>query len=85
MLIEVAGILKATMRSYDLIIRCGDHEFICVISGMTRVDVSAMLEPINWALRQSSARGSVTIGLAELQPGDTVTDLIARAAGTATA
>ena len=53
--------------------------FVCVISGIDTAEATKRLNFVNTALAQAPGYGSVTIGLAELQPGDTPDDLVARA------
>lgn len=79
MLRDVASTLRAQLRSYDLIVRYGGDEFVCAISGLNRADATKRLALVNAALAVAVEPGSVTVGLAELQPGDSTADLVARA------
>jgi diguanylate cyclase (GGDEF)-like protein len=79
MLIEVANALKAQVRPYDLVIRLGGDEFICAIVGLNLTDAKKRLALVNSALERAPERGSVTVGLAELRPGDSPEKLVARA------
>jgi diguanylate cyclase (GGDEF)-like protein len=79
LLTQVAGTVRAKLRSYDLIVRYGGDEFVCAISGMNMADASERLALVNAALAESPAHGSVTVGLAELQPDDSPEALVARA------
>ncbi|RYV51418.1 GGDEF domain-containing protein [Pengzhenrongella frigida] len=79
MLREVAETLRASLRPYDLVIRYGGDEFICVLSGMDLLAAAARLSIVNTTLANADEPGSVTIGLAELQPGEPVDQLVARA------
>ena len=79
MLVEVATTFRATLRSYDLIIRYGGDEFVCVISGLNTADATKRLALVNPALAAGAEHGSVTVGLAELRAGDSPDDLVARA------
>jgi diguanylate cyclase (GGDEF)-like protein len=79
MLIEVANSLRAKLRSHDLIIRYGGDEFVCAISGIDMAEATKRLNFVNAALAQAPGLGSVTVGLAELEPDDTPDDLVARA------
>jgi diguanylate cyclase (GGDEF)-like protein len=79
MLIEVANALRGKLRSHDLIIRWGGDEFVCALPGLTMVDATKRLALVQAALAEGSERGSATVGLAELQRGDTPESLIARA------
>jgi diguanylate cyclase (GGDEF)-like protein len=79
MLLEVATTLRTNLRSYDLIVRFGDAEFICAIPGLTIADAPNCFSFIATALGEAPEHGSVTIGYADLQPDDSAEDLIARA------
>ena len=79
MLVEVARTLVENLRSYDLIIRYGGDEFVCAVSGLNMPEVAERLELVNAGLAAGPVHGSVTMGLAELQPDDTAEDLLDRA------
>jgi diguanylate cyclase (GGDEF)-like protein len=79
LLVEVANALRAELRSYDLIVRYGDDEFVCAISGLTSAGATTRVACINAALAETPGHGSITVGLAELQPDDSPEDLVARA------
>lgn len=42
--------IKANLRAYDLIVRCGGNEFVCAILGLTLADVAKRFSLINEAL-----------------------------------
>ena len=75
----VADALKESLRPYDIIIRFGGDEFLCVLSGVTRAQVEPRLEVIQELIGARTRGQSVSFGLAELQDGDSIDDLIARA------
>jgi diguanylate cyclase (GGDEF)-like protein len=77
-LAEIAVTVRAMLRPYDLIIRHGGDEFVCAIPGLSIADAAKRPSLINAALAEASEHGSVTVGLAELQPDDTPEDLVAR-------
>lgn len=79
LLCQVAGTLQAQLRPHDLVMRVGGDEFVCVVAGLGQHDVGQRLAEVNTALGHSPEPGSVTVGLAQLQPDDTVQDLIERA------
>jgi diguanylate cyclase (GGDEF)-like protein len=79
MLIEVANTLGAVRRAYDLIIRYGGDEFLCVITDVSLEDAAERFTLVNATLAKAPDHGSVTVGLAELRLGDSPQDLIARA------
>jgi diguanylate cyclase (GGDEF)-like protein len=70
--------LRERLRSYDLVIRYGGDEFICVLndSGIAEAERTAA------ALREhveASTAGSISIGIAALESGDSVDALVERA------
>ncbi|MBA2695089.1 MAG: GGDEF domain-containing protein, partial [Actinobacteria bacterium] len=76
---HVADALRSRLRSYDLVVRYGDDEFICVMPGLTAETATDRLATINRVLRAMSQSGSMSIGVAELQPGDSVEEVVRRA------
>ena len=79
MLRRVATTLRASLRPYDVVIRYGGDEFVCALPGLDLEAAQARLETVNRALADAVEPGSVTIGLAELRPGESVNHLVARA------
>jgi diguanylate cyclase (GGDEF)-like protein len=79
LLIDVANSFKAHLRSHDLIIRYGGDEFVCALSGLNMAEATTRIALITAALAAAPEHGSVTVGLAQLQPHDSPRDLIARA------
>jgi diguanylate cyclase (GGDEF)-like protein len=75
----VADCLKESLRPYDIIIRFGGDEFLCVLSGVTRDQVEPRLDLILESISARTRGQSVSFGLAELQGDDSIDDLIARA------
>jgi len=79
LLLAVASTLRAELRPYDLIFRYGGDEFVCALSGPSRDEARERFAHLNIALARSAEHGSVTVGLAELQPDDSAEELVARA------
>ena len=75
----VAASLRATLRSYDLVLRYGAGQFLCAMSGLGAPGASATFSRVDAALAAQSLSASVTVGLAELRADDTPSTLIARA------
>ena len=70
--------IRERLRSYDLVIRYGGDEFVCVLTNSGEVEAARTAE----ALREhvlEGAKGSISVGVAELQPDDDVDVLVARA------
>lgn len=74
---QVVSAVRGVVREYDLVVRFGGDEFLC---GMAGVDVSGAERRFALANAQLAPnRASVSIGLAELEPGEDLDHLIARA------
>ena len=76
---SVATALKTRLRSYDVIIRFGGDEFICVLGGVTREEAVGRFDAVRQTLTELLPGGSISVGLAELRGGDSIDDLIGRA------
>jgi diguanylate cyclase (GGDEF)-like protein len=79
MLSATADCLRTHMRSYDLIVRLGGHEFLCILPGADADEVRRRFHNLGSQLTAGPIPGSVSIGLADLQAGDSGQDLIERA------
>lgn len=74
----VARVLHERLRSYDLVIRWGGDEFIVVLSNATTGEAERTLHDLVEGVRRRTG-GSISTGLAELEPQDTALSLVARA------
>jgi diguanylate cyclase (GGDEF)-like protein len=74
----VAAALKSKVRSYDPIVRIGGDEFVCGFTNTSLEAARRRARMIQAALEHGSLPRSVSVGLAELRPGDTLEDLTAR-------
>jgi diguanylate cyclase (GGDEF)-like protein len=75
---QVAALIKAHLRPYDLIIRHGGDEFLCAMPNLTLPGARARFASITGALGHPGT-GAISSGFAELRAGDSRSDLIARA------
>jgi len=75
---KIADTLRANVRSYDLVVRYGGDEFICGFPALDVNDGAERFARINEELAASD-EASVAFGLAELERGDSLTELIAKA------
>jgi diguanylate cyclase (GGDEF)-like protein len=79
-LLQVVGeTLRANVRPYDVIVRYGGDELLCAMPNLSGPDARARLERIAAVLTAANAEHSVTFGLAEAEPAESLQELIARA------
>jgi diguanylate cyclase (GGDEF)-like protein len=74
----VADGLRRHMRSYDLLVRIGGDEFLCVLPNVTLAEVRERFDRLRAEL-EDSAGTSVSVGFSELRDSDSPDDLIRRA------
>jgi diguanylate cyclase (GGDEF)-like protein len=71
--------LRASLRSYDPIVRLGGDEFLCAFTNTDLDACRRRVEQIRAALADGSAATSISVGIAMLGERDTLEMLIARA------
>jgi diguanylate cyclase (GGDEF)-like protein len=71
--------IRAHLRSYDVIIRIGGDEFICVVSGASVGKIRERFESVQAALAAEGGGCEIKVGVAGLTPDDSMTALIDRA------
>jgi len=71
--------IRGQMRSYDLIVRIGGDEFMCVMSGATIESAHVRFAAIQTRLAADPFPCEIKVGFAALTDGDTAADLIQRA------
>jgi diguanylate cyclase (GGDEF)-like protein len=76
---EVVAAIRSKIRSYEPIVRFGGDEFVCAVSDMDLAQARERFKEIQESLASGTGGGGVTVGLAEMRPGDTLGDLIERA------
>ena len=80
LLLQRAGeLIKAHLRPYDVIVRIGGDEFVSSLSGVTRAAVGDRLALVSADLASGPGGGSISVGLADLEPGDSLDEVIGRA------
>jgi diguanylate cyclase (GGDEF)-like protein len=78
---HAVALIRAHVRSYDLIVRVGGDEFLCAMSNMSLLDARVRFAQVAAALAASPRVGQIRTGLAQLADGDSASELIARADG----
>ena len=77
---RVVVTIQGHLRSYDLIVRLGGDEFLCVMAAMTLADARERFSQVAGSLGSSPHAGSIRTGFAELlRDDDGADELIARA------
>lgn len=81
MLQRAGALIKEHLRSFDLIIRLGGDGFVCAMPSMTLLQARQRFDAIAAALALGPDAGTIRTGFAELVPGESAAELIARADG----
>jgi diguanylate cyclase (GGDEF)-like protein len=79
LLARTAAAIRGHLRTYDLIVRHGGDEFLCVLSGATLRQARKRFSAIRTDLAADPEPCQIKIGFAELGPHDSAPELIARA------
>jgi diguanylate cyclase (GGDEF)-like protein len=82
-LAEIAGILKASIRGSDAVVRYGGDEFLILLSDSTAAGAQKVIQRINARVADWNEAGnlkdfriSMSIGVAEWQEGDTLDEML---------
>lgn len=76
---KVAAALRATLRSYDVVLRLGGDEFLFALPGADTDTAEQRLKEFRIILGEEAAGASASVGFAELRRGDSLDELIGRA------
>jgi diguanylate cyclase (GGDEF)-like protein len=76
---HVADAIRAHLRSYDLMVRLGGDEFLCVMSGATIEHAHERFAAVQTGLAADRYPCEIKVGFAALGAEDTAADLIHRA------
>jgi len=74
----VAAELRSKLRSYDPIVRVGGDEFVCAFSNTGLEAAAGRVREIQATIEENQVGSSISVGFAELCPGETLEDLTAR-------
>jgi diguanylate cyclase (GGDEF)-like protein len=75
----VGATIRENLRTYDVIVRYGGDEFVCVLPNLELADATVRFECIAAQLSAVDHEHSITFGLAAAAPDDSLQSLIARA------
>jgi hypothetical protein len=70
--------LRSKLRSYDATVRMGGDEFVCTFSNTSLAAAGRRMQEIKTVLASERPHGSISCGLAELAPQETLESLTAR-------
>jgi len=79
---KVASALRATLRSYDVVVRLGGDEFLFSLPGADMATAEMRFNEFSVLLGEEAPGTTASVGLAEMRDRDTLDDLIARADAT---
>ena len=75
----VGETIRSNIRGYDVLVRYGGDEFLCAMPNITVSEARERFEQIEAALTAAGTEHSVTFGIAEAEPTDSLRELIGRA------
>ncbi|MHB8593544.1 MAG: GGDEF domain-containing protein [Acidimicrobiales bacterium] len=76
---KVTAALRATLRSYDVILRLGGDEFLFSLPGADMATAEQRIKEFAAILGEESPGASASVGFADMHQGDTLDELVARA------
>ena len=76
---EAVSCLRASLRSYDVIVRYGGDEFVYSLAGATLSAAPSRSARMAALLAERTGGATVSVGLAELRPDDTLDSILRRA------
>jgi diguanylate cyclase (GGDEF)-like protein len=76
---KVTAALRATLRSYDVIMRLGGDEFLFSLPGADRATAELRANEFGVILAEEAPGASASVGFGELRGNDTLDEIISRA------
>jgi len=76
---KVTAALRATLRSYDVIMRLGGDEFLFSLPGADMATAELRASEFGVILNEEAPGGSASVGFGELRGNDTLDEIISRA------
>jgi diguanylate cyclase (GGDEF)-like protein len=76
---QVTAALRATLRSYDVIMRLGGDEFLFSLPGADMATAELRAHEFGVILAEEAPGASASVGFAELRGNDTLDEIISRA------
>jgi diguanylate cyclase (GGDEF)-like protein len=74
----VVTAMRSKLRSFDPIVRYGGDEFVCAMAAADAADAGRRFAEIRETLAHDYDHAAISVGVAELEAGDTLADLVAR-------
>ena len=75
----VGAVLTRELRAYDIVVRDGGDEFVCALPETLLSDANTRFEQVRVELDRTLKGATISIGLAQLEPGETTEQVLARA------
>jgi diguanylate cyclase (GGDEF)-like protein len=76
---RVVVAIRSCLRSYDLVVRVGGDEFLCVLPGATAESARRRFQTIRDELAGNADPSAIRVGVTALRPDDSAAGLMARA------
>jgi diguanylate cyclase (GGDEF)-like protein len=75
---DVVAAMQTHLRSYDPIVRIGGDEFVCALADCQPDDARCRFQAIQATIQQLQPAARISVGYAQLRPGDTLDELTKR-------
>ena len=75
---DVVAAMRSKMRSYEPIVRFGGDEFLCALPEINIPTAENRFDEIREALNSAGSSAAISVGFAEMRPGETLSELTLR-------